>query len=119
MHVVRIRIHFGSRVIFPPIIAGKNNVSMTRTREASGSAEQPASVGSSSTSAKLLKRVDSETTVVAYIACPPEAQNFYWGSDLPKFMTTVTNAIEAGANIINIAFSRSIAREFVDTHTPF
>ena len=43
-------------------------------------------------------------TNVAFIACPANAEAFAINSDRRNFMRAVRNAIEAGADIINISF---------------
>ena len=46
-------------------------------------------------------------TNVAFIACPADAQDFAINRDRSNFIRPVRNAIEAGADIINISFSRA------------
>ena len=46
-------------------------------------------------------------TNVAFIACPADAQDFTVNRHRRNFMRAVHNAIEAGADIINISFSRA------------
>ena len=54
---------------------------------------------------------------VAFITCDAEAQDFLSVRDRRGLMKAVGNVLEAGANIINIAFSRSVKGDLVDTYT--
>ena len=46
-------------------------------------------------------------TNVAFIACPADAQDFTVNRRRRNFMRSVHNAIEAGADIVNISFSKA------------
>ena len=46
-------------------------------------------------------------TNVAFIACPADAQDFTVNRHRRNFMRAVHNAIEAGADIVNISFSKA------------
>ena len=54
-------------------------------------------------------------TNAAFIACPENAQDFEINRDRRNFIQAVRNAIEAGADIINISFSRTASRDATDT----
>ena len=54
---------------------------------------------------------------VAFITCDAEAQDFLSNRDRRALMKAVGNALEAGANIINIAFPRTAKGDLVDTDT--
>ena len=54
---------------------------------------------------------------MAFITCDAEAQDFLAVRDRRGLMKAVANVLEAGANIINIAFSRSVKGDLVDTDT--
>ena len=49
-------------------------------------------------------------TNVIFIACPANAQNFAVNRHRRNFMRAVHNAIEAGADIVNISFSKAAFR---------
>ena len=54
-------------------------------------------------------------TNAAFIACPENAQDFEINRDRRNFIQAVRNAIEVGADIINISFSRTASRDATDT----
>ena len=56
-------------------------------------------------------------TVVAYLSCPEEAQDFNINRDRHEFMEAVHNAKEVSADIINIAFTTSASKHLVDIET--
>ena len=49
---------------------------------------------------------ETDSAIVCFIACPTKIQDFTRISNRDKFIQTVRNAIEAGADIINISLSK-------------
>ena len=62
-------------------------------------------------------RAPSSAQSVAFITCAEEAQDFAKNHDRRAFLRTVRNALDAGANIINISFTRALSRDLVDPGT--
>ena len=62
-------------------------------------------------------RAPSSATSVAFITCAQKAQDFARNPDRRALLQAVRNALEAGANIINIAFSMASSKHLVDTGT--
>ena len=73
---------------------------------------EPASMRAKTASSNGLQgdREDAGITA-AYIVCPADAQNFNIDRNLKSLIQTVRNAIEAGADIVNISFSRTRASQ--------
>ena len=49
---------------------------------------------------------ETDSAIVCFIACPTNIQDFTRISNRNKFVETLRNAIEAGADIINISLSK-------------
>ena len=73
---------------------------------------EPASRRAKTASSNRLKgdRQDAGITA-AYIVCPADAQNFNISRHLKSFIRAVRNAIQAGAEIVNISFSRTMSHD--------
>ena len=54
---------------------------------------------------------------MAFITCAEAAQDFATNHDRRALLQAVRNALQAGANIINISFSRATSRDLVDPGT--
>ena len=54
---------------------------------------------------------------MAFITCAEGTQDFATDPDRHDLKQAVRNAVKAGANIVNIAFSRNERRDLVDTET--
>ena len=52
---------------------------------------------------------------VVFITCAVEGQDFTTNDDLRGLLNAVRNALEAGAKMINIAFSKVLSGDLVDT----
>ena len=94
-------------------------------RSSTDSAEQPVTSRPepASSRARILHSAQSAGkrkavgTVVAYLACQEEAPDFNINRDRHDLMEAVHNAIEVGADIINIAFTTSVSKHLVDIKT--
>jgi hypothetical protein len=76
-----------------------------RPRGAIGSDEQPAAKRA---------RAPSSVQAVAFITCAENSQNFATNRDRRKLLQSVRNTLEAGAIIVNIAFTTIINKDKVD-----
>ena len=87
---------------------------------ASSSAEQPGkrlaiAIGSAEQPATKRARAPSSVQAVAFITCAENAQDFATNRDRHNLLQAVRNALDSGAMIINIAFSRAVSKDRVDT----
>ena len=68
-------------------------------------------------SAQVPTECSPGSTIVAYITCDMEAQDFSNNCDYRAVLKKVTDAINAGAEIVNIAFKRTVLADVVNTST--